>query len=299
MGETYYEILDVDTDATPEEITTAYRERVLETHPDRNDDPDATEQFKRVTSAEAVLGDETERARYDRLGHRSYCRLRDGWSSTPDDSPEPSTDSSDGTAATDSSDGAWSRAATGSRSASDPDGGPSHHARHRERRERATWAGSRTQRASWFEADVDGGGEREPAGDGGTTSTDGGFRYAVHQWDDEVDVGSPFRPLERSALVLVCCVALVYPVLVYASVTPQFWLPVNVVVAGCTLVLVGYLLTMPRAASAAFGSWSLLVPLALPRVTTLEPLSFVGLLAIAAFWVPFGFALGLWAAMRR
>ncbi|WP_227131028.1 J domain-containing protein [Halorubellus salinus] len=72
MGETFYDVLGVDVDASQDEIEAAYRERVKETHPDLNDAPDASDAFQRVQAAEEVLGDPDERARYDRLGHGSY-----------------------------------------------------------------------------------------------------------------------------------------------------------------------------------------------------------------------------------
>ena len=75
MDRTYYEVLGVSSDASQSEITEAYRERVLETHPDRNDDPDSTDELILVTEAEDVLSDERERSRYDRLGHEAYVRL--------------------------------------------------------------------------------------------------------------------------------------------------------------------------------------------------------------------------------
>lgn len=72
MGETFYDVLGVGVDASQSEIEAAYRERVKETHPDLNDASDASEAFQRVQTAEEVLGDPDERARYDRLGHASY-----------------------------------------------------------------------------------------------------------------------------------------------------------------------------------------------------------------------------------
>lgn len=74
MGETFYSVLGVATDADRERIRRAYRDRVKETHPDVSDNPDASEAFKRVTTARDVLLDETERTRYDRLGHNTYVR---------------------------------------------------------------------------------------------------------------------------------------------------------------------------------------------------------------------------------
>jgi|GEM_PF-340602 curved DNA-binding protein CbpA len=72
MGESFYDVLDVGRDASQADIESAYRERVKETHPDLNDSPDAADAFQRVQTAEEVLGDPDERARYDRLGHASY-----------------------------------------------------------------------------------------------------------------------------------------------------------------------------------------------------------------------------------
>lgn len=74
MGETFYSILDVESDADREAIRAAYRDHVKETHPDVTDRPDAATEFKRITTARDVLLDETERKRYDRLGHDAYVR---------------------------------------------------------------------------------------------------------------------------------------------------------------------------------------------------------------------------------
>lgn len=72
MAETFYSALGVESDADGETIRRAYRELVKETHPDVSDNPDAPEQFKRLTTARDVLLDADERARYDRLGHSTY-----------------------------------------------------------------------------------------------------------------------------------------------------------------------------------------------------------------------------------
>ncbi|MFC7134996.1 MULTISPECIES: DnaJ domain-containing protein [Salinibaculum] len=72
MAETLYSTLGVDEDADVETIRRAYRELVKEAHPDVSDDPDASEQFKRLTTARDVLTDSEERSRYDRLGHEEY-----------------------------------------------------------------------------------------------------------------------------------------------------------------------------------------------------------------------------------
>jgi curved DNA-binding protein CbpA len=78
MGEEYYERLGVPSDASMAEIASAYRERLKETHPDVNDASDAGERTKRLIEAKEVLTDETERARYDRMGHARYVRVEQG-----------------------------------------------------------------------------------------------------------------------------------------------------------------------------------------------------------------------------
>jgi molecular chaperone DnaJ len=65
----YYEVLGVSRDASEEEIRKAFRKKALDSHPDRNKNPDASEKFKEVNEAYQVLGDADRRARYNRLGH--------------------------------------------------------------------------------------------------------------------------------------------------------------------------------------------------------------------------------------
>ncbi len=60
-----YAILGVKPDATPEQVTKAYRKRARATHPDRGGD---REEFEQVATAYAVLSDPTRRAHYDATG---------------------------------------------------------------------------------------------------------------------------------------------------------------------------------------------------------------------------------------
>src|SRR6056297_626808 len=78
MTETFYDVLGVPETADQDDIQSAYREKVKEYHPDVSDRDAAAERFKAVTRAEEVLGDEAERARYDRLGHDAYVRPNGG-----------------------------------------------------------------------------------------------------------------------------------------------------------------------------------------------------------------------------
>ena len=379
MGETYYDVLGVSADASVDEIREAYRERVLETHPDRNDDLDAAEQFKRVTAAESVLTDETERARYDRLGHDAYVRWgnhfpenegadepgggtkadrdgsRDGPADTSSSGASAGTSTSGASAGRASTEGTAGRTSSGGSaagSAEEPstgatgddgsspeatgDDGPSHHARQRYRRERRTAAAD----GWWFGDETDRRGTDRTHGSGSTTASEvggtdwtvgssrsrgrsstasfvgctgsstgssrgrgrsttarsGGF--AVHGWDDEIQLASPYESIDRSTAIVLACLSIVYPLLVYASLSPQLHRAVNGIVACCTLVIVGYILTKPRVALAAFGTWGLLIPPAMAQFGPVHPFSFVGLLVVAAFWVPFGYAAAVWWALR-
>jgi molecular chaperone DnaJ len=65
----YYEVLGVDRGATPEQIKQAYRQLALQWHPDRNPSAEATDKFKEIAEAYAVLSDEAKRSAYDTMGH--------------------------------------------------------------------------------------------------------------------------------------------------------------------------------------------------------------------------------------
>jgi len=78
MSGDYYTRLGVSRDATTDEIVSAYREKLVETHPDVSDDSDASERTKTLIRAKEVLTDETERSRYDRLGHDRYLARESG-----------------------------------------------------------------------------------------------------------------------------------------------------------------------------------------------------------------------------
>ncbi len=62
----HYEVLDVPEQATAEDIKKAYRKKALETHPDKNGNtPEATAKFQKVTEANSVLSDESQRKAFD------------------------------------------------------------------------------------------------------------------------------------------------------------------------------------------------------------------------------------------
>ncbi|HXW35776.1 MAG TPA: molecular chaperone DnaJ [Acidimicrobiales bacterium] len=74
LDKDYYEVLGVPTTATDKEITRAYRKLAKKYHPDAN--PGSEDQFKEISAAYDVLGDESKRKEYDevrRLGAAGFA----------------------------------------------------------------------------------------------------------------------------------------------------------------------------------------------------------------------------------
>lgn len=66
----YYDTLGVSREATADQIKKAFRERALESHPDRNPgNPAAEEKFKKINEAYSTLSDPDKKNRYDLGGY--------------------------------------------------------------------------------------------------------------------------------------------------------------------------------------------------------------------------------------
>ncbi|MFH1771175.1 MAG: molecular chaperone DnaJ [archaeon] len=68
----YYKILGVEKGASKEEIKKAYKRLAKKYHPDLNNDEGATEKFKEISEAAAVLGDNNKRTQYDQFGSDAF-----------------------------------------------------------------------------------------------------------------------------------------------------------------------------------------------------------------------------------
>lgn len=65
----YYEVLGVARDADEKTIKDTFRQLALKYHPDRNKQPGASDRFKEIAEAYAVLSDPRKRAEYDARGY--------------------------------------------------------------------------------------------------------------------------------------------------------------------------------------------------------------------------------------
>ncbi|ELY43946.1 J domain-containing protein [Natronorubrum bangense] len=126
MTEDFYDLLEISSDASQDEIKDAYREQVRVYHPDHNDDDRARAQFTAVKKAYDILGDPVERKAYDRMGHKDYVAKRtsgipspDVWQSTDNSQSSDKTTSDDSQADETSSGKTFTYSSSSSSSAGD------------------------------------------------------------------------------------------------------------------------------------------------------------------------------------
>ncbi|WP_229770559.1 J domain-containing protein [Halorhabdus sp. CBA1104] len=227
MARTFYDVLGVPESATVDEIESAYRERVKETHPDVTDEEDAHETVQRVIEARDVLADEAERAKYDRLGHEAYVQQTAHEPTDANNTADQAPDNREETVSTGRNRGEWTR-------------------------------DTRRAEADWWEEPADKPpesqkttsdrtvGEHVAEADGEGVGWTNGSGYAVRQPTASNELNwSRLFPGSQSAVLLLAAF-ICYPMLVVSSVYPPFSLIVNLVVGACTLVIVIYFVSIPR-----------------------------------------------------
>jgi molecular chaperone DnaJ len=335
MPETFYDRLDVSADASTAAIEAAYREAIKEVHPDVSDDVDASERTKRLNRAKRVLADETERARYDRLGHEAYTTERPGTDGASETQPEDVTSETTG-------DDTQRRAHRGGPTATDRRADPSEPAdRHRRgAREGESGPGQKGRRGRGSP----GPGPAWPTGAGTTTGPSRGSQGPAWQSQNRTAAGGVDSPSARrqaaagstdgpnvdwswnawertrswavregepasgpypsrlfpatQSFVLLASSFLLYPVFVVAILFPPFPLAVRGIVAVCTLLMFAYLLSIPEVAIFVYGVWSVLVPVFVFLTPGLDIFSVAGVVGLSATWVPLGLSALTYAVLR-
>lgn len=69
MSKNFYDILQVNKNATKEEIKKSYKKLALHFHPDKNKDENAIDKFKEIAEAYNTLSDDEKRKNYDMFGN--------------------------------------------------------------------------------------------------------------------------------------------------------------------------------------------------------------------------------------
>jgi len=73
MSKDYYKILEIDKNASQEDIKKSYRELVKKYHPDKNkEDKESEDKIKEINEAYSILGDEEKRKQYDHVDNPDF-----------------------------------------------------------------------------------------------------------------------------------------------------------------------------------------------------------------------------------
>ncbi|WP_415381795.1 J domain-containing protein [Halosimplex sp. TS25] len=141
-------------------------------------------------------------------------------------------------------------------------------------------------------------------------STDGpNVDWSWNAWESTgawaVRQGSNGRRLSPSRLfptgqsfVMLGSIFFLYPFFVASALYPRFPLPARLAIAVCTLLTFAYLLSIPEAAIAVFGLWSLLIPLVLLGLPGVSLFSIFGVVGLVATWVPLGLSVLTYSLVR-
>jgi serine/threonine protein kinase len=96
--------------------------------------------------------------------------------------------------------------------------------------------------------------------------------------------------LTRQQPVLLGFMFVVYPVLLFGALLPQFPPAVNLTAAACAMLMIAFLQKVPKVGIAVFGIWSVFMPLTLVFLDV-DLISVRGFFAILAVVFPFGLSL--------
>jgi molecular chaperone DnaJ len=319
MVETYYDVLGLSPDAEVDEIRTAYRERLKETHPDVSDADDAGRRTQQLIQAKDVLTDVGERERYDDLGHEQYLVNTEHpfgadveGVAHADESWEEATDPGDGADSSDTAGGSDGESVAGATAST---GGAGH----------TRGTGGQTTAAEWWhertadptsDADLGSG----PADVEGTSwqetsrakrqGRSGGYATAEDSWrtwdsdrsyniNEEADgfLASVDVP-DSGTMVVLITIFFVYPILLWGALSQPIPLFLNVLMGGLALFIVAFLQSVPTAAVAVFGFWTVALPVILVGLFGVGPLSILGAGMLLGVLLPLGFSLLVRTAVR-
>ncbi|WP_459193976.1 J domain-containing protein [Halosimplex sp. J119] len=123
--------------------------------------------------------------------------------------------------------------------------------------------------------------------------------WAVRQGTDGARRLRPSRLFPKGqSLVILGSIFFLHPFFVASMLYPRFPLPAQLTIAVCTLLTFAYLLSIPKAAIAIYGLWSVLVPLGLLAAPGVSLFSLFGVIGLTATWLPLGLSVLTYSLVR-